>query len=74
MGIYIYTWKMFDYGESRSGEYLLFYFKLLLNKNQVVGFVHKLNTIVKSHAISNNILITIQIRTNGRKASSHISL
>ena len=30
---------MFDYGESRSGEYLLFYFKLLLNKNQVVGFL-----------------------------------
>jgi hypothetical protein len=35
----IYTWKMYDYGESRSGEYLLFYFKLLLNKNQVVGFL-----------------------------------
>ena len=30
---------MYDYGESRSGEYLLFYFKLLLNKNQVVGFL-----------------------------------
>lgn len=30
---------MFDYGESRSCEYLLFYFKLLLNKNQVVEFL-----------------------------------